>query len=118
MGLAYFKCYPADFLSDPPVMAMNHEELGLYWHCLLISWRNEGIPADRERLARMLRISLNRLEKLWPALAELWVDGPEGKLVNPRQERERAEAAESHARRVAAGRKGGKARATPAGAKP
>ena len=90
--LPYFKCYPADFLSDPPVMAMTDEELGFYWRCLLIAWMDNGIPEDRARLARVMRTSKRRVERLWPAVADLWVHGAEGKLVNPRQERERTKA--------------------------
>lgn len=91
-GLPYFKCYAADFLSDPPVMAMTDEELGFYWRLLLISWLNEGIPEDRDALAKLVHTPRRRIEKLWPAMAELWVHGAQGKLVNPRLEKERKKA--------------------------
>lgn len=110
--LPYFPLYPGDVLSDPRVLAMNISEFGLHMRCLLVAWAGEGIPADPAKLARMVGITAKQLEKAWPALQELWLDGPEGRLVNPRQERERQEASAKHERRVAAGRKGGKARAS------
>lgn len=90
--LPYFKCYPADFLSDPSVMAMTDEELGFYWRLLLIAWLDDGIPEDRDRLARVLRTTRRKVDKLWPAVDSLWIHGAKGKLVNPRQEKERKKA--------------------------
>lgn len=90
--LPYFKLYPADFLSDPPVIAMSDEELGFYWRCLLVAWLDDGIPEDRKALAKLMRTTPKRIERLWPAMENLWVHGRKGKLVNPRQEKERKKA--------------------------
>lgn len=100
--LPYFKYYPADFLSDPPVMAMNDEELGFYWRCLSVSWLNDGIPEDRKALAKTLKVTPRKVERLWPAMEGLWVHGPKGKLVNPRLEKERKMAKKKSEKAIAA----------------
>jgi hypothetical protein len=60
--------------------------------------------------ARLVSSTPARLKKLWPVLDCKWQSDGNGGLVNPRQERERVDALKAHAKRVAAGRKGGKAK--------
>jgi uncharacterized protein YdaU (DUF1376 family) len=109
--LPYFKFYPGDWLSDATVRRMPLEARGLYWELLAIAWKEGGIPDDPSQLAGWLGLTPKRFERLWPHIEECWVHGKNGHLVNPRQEKERKEAEDSHRRRVEAGRKGGKANA-------
>lgn len=88
---------------------MDEAEFGLYMLALCFAWQQGAIPADESRRAKALGISTARLRKLWPAIDAKWENDGDGGLVNPRQERERTDALESHKRRVEAGRKGGKA---------
>jgi uncharacterized protein YdaU (DUF1376 family) len=111
VGLPYFKCYPSDFLSDPAVLRMSDEELGVYVRLLFISWLDDGrISSDMDELARVLKTTPRRLKRLWPALESRWVGDGNGKLFNPRLEKERKEAEATHQALSEAGRKGAEAR--------
>jgi uncharacterized protein YdaU (DUF1376 family) len=106
--LPYMRVWVADALADLMEMGLTDEEFGAYWRLLLVAWKKGGIPADLRERARLVHASPRRLGAIWPAFAHKWVAGDNGLLVNPRQQREQAEAMEAHARRVAAGQKGGR----------
>lgn len=107
--LPYMRLWVADLYGDPAVRAMNEAEFGLYMRALLLAWQEGYIPADEKLRAKSLGVTAARLRKLWPALDRKWESDGNGGLINRRQERERKDALAAHARRVAAGRKGGKA---------
>lgn len=105
-----FQFYAADFLSDGAVMEMTYEERGVYITLLATAWLEGGIPADQGRLARVLRMSAEKLTELWPAIEPCW--SKRGvRLVNSRMERERQRLKEYRERASEAGKKGGKASA-------
>lgn len=106
--LPYFKFYPADWLADRRVRDMSPGARGLYWDLLSLAWDEGGIPVDPTTLANYLRIRPATFARLWAEIEDCWIHGPEGKLVNPRQEREREEAMRVYQQRVEAGRKGGR----------
>lgn len=108
--LPFMKLWVGDLFADPIVRAMDEAEFGLYMLALCFAWQEGAIPADEARRAKALGVTKTRLRKLWPALESKWESNGNGGLVNPRQERERTEAAESHLARVEAGRKGGRAK--------
>lgn len=107
-GLPYMRLWVDDLLSDPDVHEMDAAEFGLYMRALCIAWKKGGVAADPKRRARQLGVTPRRLERLW--MEGKWESDGNGLLFNPRQERERREAQEKHAKRVAAGRKGGQAK--------
>lgn len=107
--LPYMRLWVGDLLGDPPVLAMTPEEFGVYMKFLCVSWLEGGIPADPKLRARLAGVSPKKLERVWPAMEAKWVSNGNGHLVNPRQEKEREAAERAHKKRVAAGRKGGKA---------
>lgn len=110
--LPYMRLWIGDLFADPAVRAMDEAEFGLYMLALCCAWQEGEIPTDEKERAKALGVTPARLRRLWPALERKWeASGNGGGLVNPRQERERKEASEAHAKRVAAGRMGGKAKA-------
>ena len=81
--------FGSDFYEDEHVLQMTLEQQGAYWRLLWLSWRNEGLPADPEALARMLRVAPKVFAaRIWPAIAPCW-DEVGGRLVQKRQEEER-----------------------------
>lgn len=49
-----FQFYPRDFLSDPNVLAMDNQQIGVYTKLLCICWMQDGMPDDAAALARMV----------------------------------------------------------------
>jgi hypothetical protein len=91
----WFKLYPLDILCDGKIESMDFDEFGLHCYLLMRSWLDDGIPASLGELRRytLLRcISRTKLERMWRAVSPFWTPvgtGPDSRLVNPRQERER-----------------------------
>lgn len=108
--LPYMRLWVKVLLGDPDASDMTDEEFGIYMRLLLVAWKRGGIPEDMEQRARSVKASPKKLAKLWPALAEKWESNGEGLLVNPRQERERAEATKLAAKRSAAASKAAQTR--------
>lgn len=108
--LPYMRLWVSDLLADLGALGLTDEEFGVYMRLLLVAWDKGSIPADPKGRARLVSASPKKLQALWPAIEHKWVSNGNGGLVNPRQERERKEALAAHAKRVAAGRKGGKAK--------
>lgn len=105
-----FQFYPKDWLSDVKVRMMTLEQRGCYIDLLSIAWIEGGIPADVGQLRRLLGISPKRFTAVWEALAPHWQSDGNGRLINPRQERGRAELEDYQRRASAAGQAGAKAR--------
>ncbi len=101
-----FQFYPGDFLADEHVDSMTLAERGAYITLLCHAWRSGSIPCTPPQLARMLHISRGAMAKLWPNISPCWVPGAQGRLVQPRLERERAVQAAYRSDRAANGRKG------------
>ena len=91
--LPYFKWYPKDFDHNEKVRLMNLEEIGLYALCLNHSWVNGSLPADLDEIGRAMKVPAKQLRRAWPRVAPCFVE-IEGRLINPRQEDERAKAIE------------------------
>lgn len=104
-----FQFYPQDFLASDSVAQMTHEEVGIYMLLLCRAWVGPGLPTDLARVARLVGLPEGRLRELWSGpLGSCFVER-DGRLVNPRQEREREVAQERTARRAQAGSRGGNA---------
>ena len=114
-GLPWFRFNPADFLSDHLTRRMEAREVGAYMLLLMHAWPKGGrLPSDRAELRLMARCEPDEWDAVWAVICQCWkVDGDE--IVNPRLAREHEEATstrrELSAKRSAAGRLGGKARA-------
>lgn len=82
--------YGSEFYEDEHVLRMTFEQQGVYLRLLWIAQRNDGLPADPAALAEMLQLPAKRfLERVWPRIAPCWIE-VDGRLRNPRQERDRA----------------------------
>lgn len=104
-----FQLYARDWLSGDARM-MSHAEKGVFIDLLCFAWLEEGLPADPERLARVVGLSGRDFEKLWPAIAPNFTADDEGRLRNPRQEVYRAELKAFKDERSEAGKRGAAAR--------
>lgn len=92
--LPYYPLYVDDFDEDPKVLRMTLAEVGLYQLALNESWKRGSIPEDSKELARMIRRPADAVADAYAAVRACWVaNGEPGRLVNPRQEKERAKAA-------------------------
>lgn len=106
-----FQFYAQDFLASDSVAQMTHEEVGIYTLLLCRAWVGPGLPNDLSRIARMIGVTEERCRELFEGpLGECWVERG-GRLVNPRQEREREIAEAKTQKRAEAGRRGGLAKA-------
>lgn len=89
--LEYYAMYPAHFNTDENVSGMTDSELGLYLMALNHSWMNRGLPVEDEEVERVMPGKRSRKEfaERWPRVRRCFVV-QDGRLVNPRQEQERA----------------------------
>lgn len=84
-----FQFYPGDFLCSEKVALMDLAERGAYITLLCHAWREGSIPSDIRGLARILHIAECEMATLWASHNQCWQDRGDGRLVNPRLERER-----------------------------
>ncbi len=92
--LPYFRWFPADAKADENYSAMTDEQLGFYHRCLDHSWLNNGIPANLDELACVMKLSRKQIDKRWERVGkcfEVSARDPD-RLFNQRQEEEREEA--------------------------
>lgn len=93
--LPYYPFYVDDFDEDPHVLAMTLGEVGLYLLALNESWKRGSIPSNPKELAVLIRRPASEVKKSWLKVLPCWIEnGMPGRLINPRQERERAIAAQ------------------------
>jgi uncharacterized protein YdaU (DUF1376 family) len=105
--LPYFPCYAADLLvSTTP---MSDEQLGAYTRLLLHAWIEEGLPTDLTAVRALGRWSQAAWSRIWPVVGSKWVEQG-SRLVNPRQERERAKLMATLDRKSDAGKAGARKR--------
>jgi uncharacterized protein YdaU (DUF1376 family) len=84
--------YPADYLAGTRHLTLA--ERGAYTDLLFVSWNSgDPLPKDPARLARLVGVTPREFSKVWPAIADKFIDGPEG-YTNERLELERANAVE------------------------
>jgi hypothetical protein len=104
--LPYYKMYPADADTDENFRAMNDEERGFYWRCLNHAWINGGLPVERSLRARCLFVEAALHDKLWERVGLCFEETEDGsRLVNHRQESERAIAVSKREQSSEAGRR-------------
>lgn len=84
-----FQFYPGDFLADPKVQAMTAAEIGAYMLLLCAQWMDGPLPDDHKFLARVSRMTTGEFDLAWLAVGRCFKPDPDGRLSNPRLERER-----------------------------
>jgi uncharacterized protein YdaU (DUF1376 family) len=87
-----FQFYPDLFLTDEDQVVMSLEEAGAYIRLMCYCWREQTIPDDPERLARLVGTTPLRMKKLWPALVKCFSpdDSAPNRLRHKRLDSERA----------------------------
>jgi hypothetical protein len=106
-----FQFYPKDWLADDKVKLMSAAARGMYITLLCYNWLDGSIPETTNALARLVSVPKNRFELVWNrVLSKCFIVRPEGRLTNPRLERERDKQRFYAELRSAAGKRGGRPR--------
>lgn len=100
-----YQWYPKDFKSDEKCQLMNFEQQGVYRALLDHQWLHGSIPNDVEDIAELLKIPLKDFQKVWRRVSPCFQE-VDGRLVNPRMEKDRAQLTAFKAERKEAGAKG------------
>jgi len=90
-----FQFYPGDFLSDENVISMNFEERGIYITLLCSCWIQGSIPADPDKIMRLLPGYINENgvpSQVLECFEEM--EGNSKRLVHPRLDKERQKQAD------------------------
>jgi uncharacterized protein YdaU (DUF1376 family) len=104
-----FQFYPADYLADENVALMSLEEEGAYIRAMCHCWREGSIPADPEKLSRLLKNCSNQTRTTVQVCFVEMTNDP-SRLVHPRLEIERKKQDDWTEKSRSAGIKSGKAR--------
>lgn len=104
-----FQFYARDWLAEDS-SGLTYEEKGVHVDLLCFAWLEGGIPADPDRIARLLRMSKREFGRVWQEVGGRWEPGPDDCLINRRQEDYRVELASYKATKSAAGKAGAEAR--------
>ena len=110
-----FQFYPDDFLGSPAVAAMTHAEIGVYMLLLCFDWNGNGLPADERAIARMVKIPPRTFAKMWAVIGGQFVER-DGRLYNPRLDKERAKQAEWREKSSVGGKRAAASKAAQASA--
>jgi len=86
---------------------MTMPERGAYITLLCLCWLEHTLPADLVALARLCNVPLSTFTRWWPALEPCFTIS-DGRLVQPRIERERQKQETYRALKVEAGKQGGR----------
>lgn len=95
-----------DWLTSESVLAMSRAARSLYFDLLLHQWKNGSLPNDEKVLARLTGEGLAEFQALWSEVQKCFDLANDGRLRNPRMEKERRLTEEYRAAKSAAGRKG------------
>lgn len=101
--------YPEDFLGA--IQVMSNESLGMYFRLLLHQHGHGSIPdpdLDERAFCRAAGVFPGEWEQPWSDIADKFPEGEDGKLRNPRMEREIEIRNGIRDKRIEAGKKGGR----------
>lgn len=104
-----FQFYPSDFVMG--TLHLDAEATGCYILLLCHQWTHGVLPCDPEKLARICRASPKSFERIWSDIGDKFAPC-DGGLVNERLESVRGKQRSTSEKREAAGRKGGKRKAS------
>ncbi len=108
-----FQFYPADYLADANVALMPLEAEGAYIRLMAYCWREDGLPTEMEKLAKLCRVSVEKMQELWPYLENCFVStcyNSASVLHHPRLEKEKRKQKEYSKTKSVAGKKGAEKR--------
>lgn len=104
-----FQFYAADYLADENVALMSLEEEGAYIRALAYCWREGSLPADDEKLSRLLKGCSMETIKTIKGCFKVGSNNP-SRLVHLRLDCEREKQVEWKRKSSEAGKKSGKVR--------
>jgi uncharacterized protein YdaU (DUF1376 family) len=105
-----YQWYVRDWMSDEAVRLMTYEQRGILRELLDHQWLERSIPADVKQLARLLGMPAAKFQRVWPPIAEKFVDIGGGRLQNERLERSRTRLQEFRENKRQAGLKSAEVR--------
>ena len=113
----YMPFFGADFYESENVLCMSLAGQAVYLRALWYQWKHGSLPTELERLARVLGIGLDEMQRLWPEIQPCF-EVVDGRLANARcaVERERILAtaqAASKAGKASAAKRSSNAEPTP-----
>jgi uncharacterized protein YdaU (DUF1376 family) len=108
VSLPYFPLYPSDFEAKTSHLTL--EEDGAYNRLLRLSWMTPGcsLPDDPAWIARRMRVDTATYERVVAPLLNEFFYRAKGRVLNPKLTEIHGETNEKHARRVEAGKLGGR----------
>lgn len=110
-----YQWYPKDYESDEAVKLMTYEQEGIYRRLLDHQALHGGIPSDVKQIAMLCpKVSQKRFLALWPGMSGKF-SMMDGRLLNPKLEKVKANTAKFKADKEAAGRASAAARAEQTG---
>jgi uncharacterized protein YdaU (DUF1376 family) len=83
-----YQRYPRDILANPDIVALNYEEYGVYERLRDYIWLEESLPNDERYLANILKIRLNKFQKIFSSIKKLFKI-ENGKITCPDLDEER-----------------------------
>lgn len=108
-GFPWFPFYTEQFLGSRKVKLMSDANVGRYVKLLAEEWEHGPLPADLDRIGRLLGMDGNAIANAWAELSECFTLTDAG-WVNERLEEIRDEQLSKRKRRQKAGKKGAEAR--------
>lgn len=103
-----YQWYPKDAETDEAYRLMTCEQLGAYERLRDHQWIEGSLPTDVEELALIVGhgMTAKRLEQIWARVSVCFPPTADGRLQNPRLERQREELEAYRKRQADNGRKG------------
>ena len=105
-----FQFYAKDWLASSAVRRMTLAERGAYIDLLAYAWKDGSIPNDSRSLVSMLGVATRTWKSVAPAVLARFTEGPNGTLVNERQETVRNQLLAFSERQSKAGKAGAEKR--------
>lgn len=96
-SLAMMPWFPRDFIAATRHLALA--ERGAYRELLDYQWEMGTLPKDHVRLARLLAITLDEFEEIWPSISDKFEDSGNG-VANKRLEEHRKKATEQRDKKI------------------
>lgn len=102
-----YQRYPKDIVSSGEIAALSLEEFGALTLLLDHDWIETGLPMNLKILAKFVRISERKMQKLWRNIARFFVE-IDARWMNPGLQIEREKQAARRASLSENGKKGGR----------
>ena len=104
----WFPLYAADFLAD--TQDWSALEFGIYTRMLFSEWVNGPLVEDEWKLCFLCNVSPTEWQKAWPTVSTKFQVNSDGRLINPRLEKERKIVEQNYESKVKAGLASGESR--------